>query len=354
MKIAVYGANGFQGKLVVTELARRDIDMVLVGRSADRLKSAAAEAGVAGTEVRVADTDDHDGLVAAFRVADGVINCAGPFTLSGAAVVRATVAAGRHYTDTSGEQLHIKQIYDTFMADAERAGVTVIPAMTDGGVPGDLLAHLLAERIGPLQEITTAHKIVGGGGMSRGSLRSLLETVEVLKSGGLSYEDGEWLTDTPTRRTSIVFPGDSEPIPVVKFALQEVITVPRHVRVRHVQGLAEAGLSTRLSTPFTTEVIDSLPEGPAEDNRRTQRFTIVVDAVGEDGRHARGLAEGPDTYGTTAVIAAEGTRRLIVDGAPAGVLAPAQAFDPADFLDSLAPHGTTWSVDSRPARPAHV
>jgi hypothetical protein len=32
-------------------------------------------------------------------------------------------------------------------------------------------------------------------------------------------------------------------------------------------------------------------------------------------------------------------RGLVADGAPAGVLAPAQAFDPEDFLAFLADHG---------------
>jgi hypothetical protein len=41
-------------------------------------------------------------------------------------------------------------------------------------------------------------------------------------------------------------------------------------------------------------------------------------------------------YGLTAVIAVDGARRLVADGAPAGALAPAQAFDATDFLDALA------------------
>jgi short subunit dehydrogenase-like uncharacterized protein len=51
-----------------------------------------------------------------------------------------------------------------------------------------------------------------------------------------------------------------------------------------------------------------------------------------------------DTYGITAVIAAAAARRLVTDGARPGVLAPAQAFDPAAFLADLAPHGVTWTV----------
>jgi short subunit dehydrogenase-like uncharacterized protein len=70
----------------------------------------------------------------------------------------------------------------------------------------------------------------------------------------------------------------------------------------------------------------------------------VVDALGRDGRSARGVVSGPDTYGTTAVVAVEAARRLAPDGAKPGVLAPAQAFDPTDFLNHLAPHGIRWTI----------
>lgn len=103
----------------------------------------------------MADTSDHEALVSAFHGCDGVINCAGPFTSSGEAVVRAAIAAGCHYVDTSGEQLYVKKIFDTFTTEAENAGVTVVPATNDGCVPVDLLAHILADRLEPVEEIIT-------------------------------------------------------------------------------------------------------------------------------------------------------------------------------------------------------
>lgn len=354
MKIAVYGASGYQGKLVTAELARRNIDMVLVGRSLERLRAAADQTGVPDAEVRLAGLDDLDQLVAAFRQCTAVINCAGPFTRSGETVTRAAIRAGCHCVDTSGEQLHIQQMFDTFTIDAEQAGVAVVPVTTDGGVPGDLIAHLLAERVEPVEEIITAHKIVGGGGMSRGSLRSALETIETLKAGGLSYEDGDWRPGTPGRRTSMTFPGSAEEVPVVRSALQEVVTVPRHVRTRRVEGVVEAALAARFTSVLTPATIDSMPEGPALDSRLSQEFTIVVDAIGRDGRCARGVVSGPDTYGTTALIAVEGARRLAADCATAGVLAPSEAFDPAGFLDFLTPHGIGWSIEVRGLHPSEA
>ena len=346
MLVAVYGASGYQAKLVLAELTRHGIAAVLVGRDIDRVRRAASEVGLATSPQRVAAITDHAALVAGFDGCDAVINCAGPFTDSGHAVVRAAINAGCHYVDTAGEQLYLKTIFDTFMDDAERSGVTVVPATNDGCLPGDLIAHLIAEQLSPIDEITVSHVIVGGGGPSRGSLRSALHTADILATGGLSYDAGEWHTGLPARHTAVLLPGASEPTPMAKLPLAEVITIPRHVSVGHVESLVEASLSARLSTPISPKIIETVPEGPTEQERRTQRFTYVVDAASADGRTARGLLHGVDTYGTTAVIAVEAARRLVADGAKPGVLAPAQAFDPRSFLDFLVPHGLQWSIST--------
>jgi short subunit dehydrogenase-like uncharacterized protein len=352
MRIVVYGASGYQGKLVAAELRRRDLDVVLAGRSAERLRAAATGIGMPDADVQVAGSSDAEALVAAFRGADAVINCAGPFTVSGDTVVQAAIAARSHYVDTCGEQPFIKHLYDTYAADAMQSGVTVVPAATDGGVPGDLIAHLLAANLEPVDELTSAHLIVGGGGPSRGSLRSALETLDTLRDGGLTYLDGDWQVGIPLSRDAVTFPGSDAPTLVARFPLQEVVSVPRHVRVRRVQSVAEAGLAARLSTPLSPELIDSLPEGPSSSDRQAQRFTIVIDAVSADGGAGRGVVQGTDTYGTTAVIAAEAAHRLVSDKAPSGVVAPAQAFEPAGFLDTLAAAGVSWSIENFHASPA--
>lgn len=343
MRIAVYGASGYQGKLVLTEVARRGIDAVLVGRDAARLAEAARSVGRTDAERRVAGTADHAALVGC----DAVVNCAGPFTSSGEAVIRAAIAAGCHYTDTSGEQLYVKKVFDAFATAAENAGVTVVPAANDGCLPIDLAAGILADRLASVEEIVTTH-VVTGGGMSRGSLRSLVETTDAVRTGGVTYHEGAWRRGVPARRNAVQLPGRSEPTPVMAFPVSEVVTIPRHIRLQHVQGLTEAALAERLNAPLTPEFIDGLPEGPDEDARRAQRFTYVVDAVGTDGRAVRGVIEGADTYGVTAVVAVESARRLVAEPPMPGVLAPAQAFHPAGFLQFLAPYGIRWTAEDVP------
>jgi short subunit dehydrogenase-like uncharacterized protein len=140
----------------------------------------------------------------------------------------------------------------------------------------------------------------------------------------------------------MTLPDDDSPSPVTRFAIQEPISVPRHVRVTRVQGFVETALAEQFSTAIPDEALSALPEGPSEDARGGQRWAIVVEAATPDGRRTRAIAQGPDTYGTTAAIAAEGTLRL---AGPAGCRAPAEVLPAADFLDILAPYGVTWKID---------
>jgi short subunit dehydrogenase-like uncharacterized protein len=118
-----------------------------------------------------------------------------------------------------------------------------------------------------------------------------------------------------------------------------------------VTGLALAPL---LRTPLRgalDAVIDRLPEGPSEQARQASAFTIVAEAHGARGDVGRGVVEGNDVYGITAVMAVEIARRMALPSFDrSGVLAPAQAVDPEDFLGFLGEHGISYRVE--PARGA--
>jgi short subunit dehydrogenase-like uncharacterized protein len=338
MKIAVYGASGFTGGLAVTEVRRRGFSPVLVGRNAERLRKAAADAGGTDGEIRVAELDDPAAVTAAFAGCDAVVNAAGPFALWGEPVVRAAIAAGCHYVDTAGEQAYIRRILETVGPDAERAGVTVVPAMADDGGPGDLIADLTARELTDIADLLVVDARRPGAA-SRGTARSM---ASVHDTGPLEYVDGTWRPATGGD-SWIIVPGEAEEAALTPFALPGVVTVPRHVRAGRVRSGIRSEVA-QLFAALTADVVDSVPEVLDEEARSTNRWLMLVEAVADTGRRARGWATGPDAYGLTAVIAVEGARRLVADGAPAGALTPAQAFNAADFLDALAPHGVTWQV----------
>jgi short subunit dehydrogenase-like uncharacterized protein len=345
MKIAVYGASGYTGQLVAAELRRRDIDAVLSGRDAERL----ARVGWPGSEVRPAKPDDPAALAEAFRDCDAVINCAGPFTSFCEAIVRAAIAAGCHYVDTSAEQVYVKSLFDTFSDDARQAGVAVVPATGYDILPGDFVAHLAGRRVEPVEELIVSYDVTGFG-MTRGTLRS---AYEMLNGDQLSYEDGDWRWDSkPPRRSTMAFSDAAGEVPVIGWPGCEVVTIPRHVRTRHVEVVISAAAAQPeffelLQAPaeIANQIIDGLPEGPTQQERTNATFVIIADAIDSDGRHSRAMLRGRDIYGCTAVMAVEGARRLITGRDRSGVLSPAQAYDIEDFLQFLAPHGFDFRLD---------
>jgi short subunit dehydrogenase-like uncharacterized protein len=360
MKIAVYGAGGYTGRLVATELVRRGIDGVLVGRGRERLEAAARVAG--GAEVRLAGLEDPERLTSSLADCDAVVNCAGPFTALGEPVVKAAIAAGTNYVDTTAEQLYVERIFSRCGEAAAAAGVTVVPACGYDIVPGDLLAHLTGEQVEPVERLTLAYDIRDFG-MTRGSIRSVL----VMYTGGeVGYRDGRFdAGGGPTRRPAVRFPDEAKPAATVRWPAAEIVTVPRHLDVREVDVVMRGDalvpgplapvapslmplMTTVMKTPLRgglDRLVGWLPEGPSEEKRRRARFGFVAEAKGADGRRARGILNGVDVYGTTAAIAVEGATRLAKGGAEPGVLAPAQAFDPADFFGALADRELTWRVE---------
>ncbi|MGW3344645.1 saccharopine dehydrogenase family protein [Nonomuraea rubra] len=368
MRVAIHGASGFTGRLTVAEVRRRGFTPVLVGRSEERLRSVADGAEA----VRVAGLDEPGALADAFRDCPVVINCAGPFTVLGEPVIRAAIAAGAHYLDTTGEQHYLRRVLDGLGEEAVRAGVTVVPAMADDGGPGDLIAHLVAERVGSAGVDGVDGVLVADlrrpGAASRGTARSM---GEVFEQGALAYTDGQWhpaelesevdgggadpalaaasgagpasIGASGAGPASIAVPGEDGEVPVAVFALPGVVTIPRHVRARRVRSAIRTEVAAMFSA-LTPDVVESVPEIPDEAARLASRWLMLAEATGEDGKRARGWVTGLDPYGMTAVIAVEGARRLVADGAPAGALTPAQAFDPASFLDHLTTHGVTWQV----------
>lgn len=359
--IAVYGATGYTGRLVARELRRRGLDFVLCGRDAGKLRALAEELDDA--DVRAAGVNDRDALRHAFGNCAAVINCAGPFTLHGESVVRAAVETGTHYVDTAGEQPFMKLVADRYDEPARAAEVAVVPAMGFDYVPGDLLCRLVAREHEPVDELRLAYA-VSDLVASRGTMKS---TLEIVKSGDVVWEDGAWKpAGAGPMRSSVVFPEPFGRQVAAKYPCGEIVTVPRHTRVRTIVARVAvstmapvgplapvlpgvmAGVGLALRTPLRTALhaaLGALPEGPDEEARGAARFLIVVEAIGADGRSGRGAVRGSDVYGLTAITTVHGASLLADSGYDrSGVLSPASAFDPLAFLGYLSDHGVSWET----------
>ena len=346
-RIAVVGATGYTGGLVVEELVGRGVEVVAVGRNPSKLEALPAE-----VERRPADVSDRLALAGALDGCRAVVSCVGSFLEFGEAVVGASIAAGVPYVDTTGEFPFLRRVFEVHDTPAQKAGVAVVPGMAFYSAPADLAAALAAESLGrPAEAVRISYRLLGAR-PSKGTLRT-----NVRRAGQPCsvWEDGR-LVD---RRIGddlheFAFPAPFGPATVARWPGGEVLSVPRHTGARSVavylgmpKVMATAFRNPRLTSllqPVARALVGKSTGGPDDDARSRARFVIVAQARA-DGDETRCVIEGHDLYGVTAAACVEGAQRTSAMGASrSGALAPAEAFDPAGFLDGLSDY-LTWRIE---------
>jgi short subunit dehydrogenase-like uncharacterized protein len=355
--VAVFGATGYTGRLIAHELRRRDVPLLLAGRDAAKLAGLAEQLG--GAETVLATVGDQPSLDALARRTRVLINCVGPFVDLGEPVVRAAIAAGAHYVDTTGEQpfLQAMLVHDTW---AKRQGVAVVPALAFEIALSDCGAALAAAELDEVDDVAVIY--VTRFHASQGTKRTALR---MLQGDGLAYADGRWVAEPPARHSIFVdLPRPLGRVPALSFPSAEVMTIPRHVPTRAVRTYMRVPVLAARLLSSTAPLIGALArsplahvgtwmlgngtEGPDEATRRRDVFHIVVDARGRRRGKAAGqriVIRGRDPYGLTAAIIRQGAL-LLLNGArhAAGVLSPAMAFDARRFLDGLESEGVAYEM----------
>ncbi len=114
-KVGLLGCTGMVGKGALDFLLGQteSIDIVLAGRSIERMKNAVSEVSKdSSTELSyfVVDVFKDEQLDDLCRQCDLIINCAGPFDLVGDKVLKACVRNNRNCVDASGDETFLKSL----------------------------------------------------------------------------------------------------------------------------------------------------------------------------------------------------------------------------------------------------
>src|SRR4051795_2550618 len=110
------------------------------------------ESNVAGIETAdyevVEVSHDVASLTDLFSGASVVLNTVGPFAKWGPEVVEACLAAGAHYTDTTGEQDWLITCDEQYGADFAATGLLLAPGIAQMYTTGEIAAEIALERPG--------------------------------------------------------------------------------------------------------------------------------------------------------------------------------------------------------------
>ncbi|MFD9405878.1 saccharopine dehydrogenase family protein [Streptomyces sp. NPDC059989] len=330
--VVVYGATGHTGRFVVAELRERGFATIVSGRDAARLEALAAEWG--DVVVRPASVDDPGALDRALAGAAAVVNCAGPFAVTGGPVVEAALRAGIPYVDVAAEIEANASMFAEHAEAARTAGVPVVPAMAFFGGLGDLLVTAVMGEWTAADEVHVAYGLSSwhptAGTRAAGDVSHERRAGRRVRfaDGALRYHDDkpveqDWVFPDPLGRRAVI----------AEFTMADVVTVPSHLAVPEVRTYMAVEAARDLAGADT-------PEPEAVDAQGRSHQTFVVDVlVRAGGVERRATARGQDIYAVTAPLAVEAVQRILAGRTrTTGVASAGAVFDAADFLRALAPH----------------
>ncbi len=317
--LMIYGAAGYTGRMATEHAKAAGLTIVVAGRSEDPIAQVAAELGLPS---RVFSVDDPAAIATALDGIDVILNCAGPFMRTAEPLMRAAIAAGVHYLDFAAE-LDSYRLAEALNADAQAAGVMLLPG-SGGSVAmlGSLASHAAARVTDP-RKISTALHVTGS--MSRGSAISATEnlTTEIL-----ARIDGQLIS----RDASETRPFD--------FGLGEVecfpLTLPDLITIWRTTGAPDVETYVQVSgDAFPQGDLKALPAGPDAQQRSASRYQAAVVVTGADGTVVRSVLDTVNGYSFTALAAAEAARRVLDGEARPGFQTPAGLFG-AGFAETIA------------------
>jgi hypothetical protein len=312
-RIAVPGAKGHTGSFVIAELQRRGITPIPCDRASN--------------------------LDLAFRGADAVINCAGPFAATAARTIEAAIRAGIPYLDVTAE---IEVVTDTFASYAG-ADIPVVPAAAFYGGLGDLLATATMGDWPAADHLTIAYAL-SSWRPTPGTRATGRVSAERRNGRRIAYSGNRLqIRDGDAPRTEWTFPAPIGTRPVIaEVTMADSATIPTHLDVPEI------------ATYMTSNALDDLqaadPSGPvAADERGRSAQTFLVEVVARSGgAERRKVASGRDIYAVTAPLVVEAALLVLAGtGDAAGVASVGARFDAEDFLSALSPEHLTLGPPHR-------
>ena len=336
-RLLIYGASGFTGRLIASRAKDLGHDVVLAGRSADRLQSLAQ---LLGLPWRAVGLDDPQPLDEALVDVDAVLHLAGPFNVTARPMLEACLRKATHYLDVTGE-LGVFQDLHRCDDEARSRGIMVMPGVGFVLLASDCLAAHVASKLPDARYLRLGFSRPKF--FSRGTFRTMLglvrERVSIRREGRL--------TSVPVGRLERNFDyGEGQRVSTaVNWA--DVYTAYYTTGIPNIEVYAEAPFLERglyqlgawFAEPMrlapwqrVLELQASVwPEGPSSAARADASRVIVAEAEDRWRRQVRSKLCTPDGYNFTAVAALEVAQRVLKGEYQPGYQTPANVYGP-DFV----------------------
>ncbi|SFG47071.1 Uncharacterized conserved protein [Halopelagius inordinatus] len=331
----LYGAYGYTGRLVAEAAAERGLEPILAGRDSERVSAVASDLDLPSR------TFDVREAAAFVDDVDAVLNCAGPFEKTADPMVDACIREGTHYLDITGE-LSVFERIKRRDAEADDAGVTLLPGVGFDVVPTDCLAAHLKRRLPAATHLALG--LDAAGTISKGTTKTVLSGIG---DGGAVRENGDLRWVPVGHKTRAIDFGEglkrAVTIPWGDVSTAHVTTGIPNIEVyaamppagRRLLGAANylgGLLSAAPVQAVLHRLVDRYVEGPDERTRREGYGLVWGEARSPGGRVVSRLRT-PETYRLTVETSLLCVEKTLSGDAPTGYQTPASAFGPDLILE---------------------
>jgi short subunit dehydrogenase-like uncharacterized protein len=332
VKILIYGASGYTGKLISTQAKQAGLDFEIAGRNESAVSALARSLGVS---YRVFDVVDAQALRSTLKDFTVILNCAGPFAVTALPIMEACMDTGVHYLDITAE-FKIYALAESLSEKAAAANVMLLPGVGWDVVPSDCLAVHTANKVAKPRHLRIALEVAGA--MSRGSATSAGEIMDV---GLLVRSEGKLVT-APNADMSVFNFGEGD-VECARLSFGDLVTAWASTRIPNIEMFVHVK-----GDAFPEGDLTLLPEGPTPEERDANRAKAVAEVTGEDGAIARALIDTVNGYSYTAMSSVEAARRVLAGQYLPGFQTPVTVFG-AEFAASIS---DTRIIDLDPIVPS--
>lgn len=337
-KLMIYGAYGYSGELMAREAVKQGIKPIIAGRTAEKLMPLAHELGLEYKVFTVQEAAPH------LHGISVLLNCAGPFSATTEALVKACLVQHVHYLDITGEIEVFRKCY-ALDDEARRQNILVIPGVGTDIVPTDCLAAMLKEKLPAATAIDLAFSF--GTQPSIGTLKTFIEN---LGKGGLIRENNR-LKTVPNAFRIRKIPFQNRPQWAATIPWGDVFTAGISTRVPN--GMVYMAMSktsiymARLTNPLkgiinsrfgqdlTKGLLDLfIKKGPDQHARENQRGQFWGEARAQHGDRVAMTMSTPNVYSLTVIAGIKIARYCLGNHEQNGYQTPSLLVG-SDFINSI-------------------
>lgn len=334
----IYGANGYTGRLIAAEAARRGLRPILAGRNQQALEELGSRLNL---PIRVFDLADATGVARGLKQMALVLHCAGPFAATCEPMLEGCLATGTHYLDITGEIDVFAHCHALGPRAADR-GIVIVPGAGFDVVPTDCIAGLLKRKLPDATSLVLAFEAPGG--MSPGTRKT---GIEGLAAGGRIRRQGRlesvpWAFKVRTfdrdgrARTAMTIPwGDlytawiSTRIPDIETYL---VASPKAIAAARRANRLKAFLQMPGVVAFLQRRATRRVQGPDAATRAHTRARIWGEVRNAAGEFRQLQLATPNGYDLTVTAALGIVGHLLNHTVPGGYYTPAMLMGPEYVL----------------------